>query len=77
MRGMRSVLILVAVLLCFSLNSASAKRYMMSIHAASPLHMQRQHLGKMKVSFFKSWARGCNAYHFAEWTNAVNRRWTL
>ncbi|MCU5482624.1 MBL fold metallo-hydrolase, partial [Bacillus cereus] len=49
MRGIRSILLLVSVLLCFSLNSASAKRYMMSIHTASPLHMQRQHFGKMKV----------------------------
>ncbi|HDR6267997.1 MBL fold metallo-hydrolase [Bacillus thuringiensis] len=53
MRGMRIILLLVSVLLCFSLNSASAKRYMMSIHTTSPLHMHRQHLSKMKVSFLK------------------------
>ncbi|EAO51851.1 COME operon protein 3 [Bacillus thuringiensis serovar israelensis ATCC 35646] len=53
MRGMRIILLLVSVLICFSLNSASAKRYMMSIHTTSPLHMHRQHLSKMKVSFLK------------------------
>ncbi|MGI2790327.1 MULTISPECIES: ComEC/Rec2 family competence protein [Bacillus cereus group] len=53
MKGVRSILLLVSVLLCFSLNSTSAKRYMMSIHAASFFSMQRPHLGKMKVSFFK------------------------
>ncbi|MEC2443746.1 MBL fold metallo-hydrolase, partial [Bacillus cereus] len=53
MRSMRIILLLVSVLLCFSLNSASAKRYMMSIHTTSPLHMHRQHLSKMKVSFLK------------------------
>ncbi len=30
----------------------------MSIHTTSPLHMHRQHLSKMKVSFFKKWGQG-------------------
>ncbi|MDR4162807.1 MBL fold metallo-hydrolase, partial [Bacillus paranthracis] len=42
---------LVSVLLCFSLNSSSSKRYMMAIHTASPFHMQRQHFGTLPVSF--------------------------
>ncbi|KFN03290.1 MBL fold metallo-hydrolase [Bacillus clarus] len=53
MKSVRIILLLVSVLLCFSLNSTSAKRYMMSIHATSSLQIERQHLGKMKVSFFK------------------------
>ncbi|MEY8347598.1 MBL fold metallo-hydrolase [Bacillus cereus] len=53
MKGVRIILLLVSVLLCFSLNSTSAKRYMTSVHTASSFSMQRLHLGKMKVSFFK------------------------
>ncbi|WP_459499637.1 ComEC/Rec2 family competence protein [Bacillus sp. C1] len=53
MKGVRIILLLVSVLLCFSLNSVSAKRYMMSVHTASSFSMQRPHLGEMKVSFFK------------------------
>ncbi|EEL49522.1 MULTISPECIES: ComEC/Rec2 family competence protein [Bacillus cereus group] len=53
MKGVRIILLLVSVLLCFSLNSTSAKRYMTSVHTASSFSMQRLHFGKMKVSFFK------------------------
>lgn len=53
MKGVRIILLLVSVLLCCSLNSTSAKRYMMSVHTASSFAVQRPHLGKMKVSFFK------------------------
>ncbi|MEN1934571.1 MBL fold metallo-hydrolase [Paenibacillus sp. 102] len=52
MKGVRNILLLVSVLLCFSLNSTSAKRYMTSVHTASSFSMQRPYLGRMKVSFF-------------------------
>ncbi|WP_243524151.1 ComEC/Rec2 family competence protein [Bacillus pseudomycoides] len=53
MKVVRIILLLVSVLLCFSLNSTSAKRYMTSVHTASSFSMKRLHLGRMKVSFFK------------------------
>lgn len=53
MKGVRIILLLVSVLLCFSLNSTSAKRYMTSVHTASSFSVQRLYLGRMKVSFFK------------------------
>ncbi|MCI0767064.1 MBL fold metallo-hydrolase [Bacillus sp. TL12] len=53
MKSVRIILLLVSVLLCFSLNSTSAKRYMTSVHTAPSFSIQRPHLGRMKVSFFK------------------------
>lgn len=53
MKRVRIILLLVSVLLCFALNSTSAKRYMTSVHTASSFSIQRPHLGKMKMSFFK------------------------
>lgn len=53
MRGVRNILLLVSVVLCFSLNGASAKRYMTSVHTASFFSMQHSHVGRMKISFFK------------------------
>ncbi|WIY60101.1 ComEC/Rec2 family competence protein [Bacillus arachidis] len=53
MKRVRIILLLVSVLLCFALNSTSAKRYMTSVHTASSFPVQRPHLGRMKMSFFK------------------------
>ncbi|MDM5189762.1 MBL fold metallo-hydrolase [Bacillus sp. DX4.1] len=53
MKGVRMILLLVSVLLCFTLNSAFAKRYVTSVHTAASFSMPRPHVGRMKISFFK------------------------
>ncbi|PDZ10129.1 competence protein ComE [Bacillus pseudomycoides] len=53
MKVVRIILLLVSVLICFSLNSTSVKRYMTSVHTVSSFSKQRPNLGRMKVSFFK------------------------
>lgn len=53
MKVVRIILLLVSVLICFSLNSTSVKRYMTSVHTVSSFSKQRPYLGRMKVSFFK------------------------